>query len=107
MMLSSAPGWPWHRRAGHRWAEIAEFAAALALSAYVVVLVREQSGDVAACVAATAMTLPVAFARRAPLAAAGVLAASAATAHWSWLAYSSQPSFSACTTRSWARPRSP
>jgi hypothetical protein len=78
MTLSSAPGWPWHRRAGLRWAEIAEFAAALALSAYVVVLVREQSGDVAACVAATAMTLPVAFARRAPLAAAGVLAAAAA-----------------------------
>ena len=78
MTLSSAPGWPWHRRAGLRWAEIAESAAALALSAYVVVLVREQSGDVAACVAATAMTLPVAFARRAPLAAAGVLAVAAA-----------------------------
>src|SRR5580658_6451447 len=78
MTLSSALGWPWHRGAGLRWAGIAESAAALALSAYVVVLVREQSGDVAACIAATAMTLPVAFARRAPLAVAGVLAAAAA-----------------------------
>src|SRR3984885_12282258 len=78
MTLSSALGWPWNRRAGLRWGGIAESAAARALSAYVVVLVREQSGDVAACIAATAMTLPVAFARRAPLAAAGVLAAAAA-----------------------------
>ena len=78
MTLISAPGWPWHRRAGVRWAEIAAFAFALALSAYVVVLVRVQAGGVAACVAATAMTLPVAFARRAPLAAAAVLAAAAA-----------------------------
>src|SRR3984885_4722471 len=78
MTLSSALGWPWHRRAGVRWAGLAEAAAALALSAYVVVLGREQSGGVAACVAATAMTLRVAFARRAPLAAAGVLAAAAA-----------------------------
>jgi signal transduction histidine kinase len=78
MMLISTPGWPWHRRAGVRWAEIAVFAFALALSVYVVILVRGQAGGVAACVAATAMTLPVAFARRAPLAAAGVLAAAAA-----------------------------
>ena len=78
MTLVSAPGWPWHRRAGVRWAEIAAFAFALALSAYVVVLVREQAGGVAASVAATAMTLPVAVARRAPLAAAGILAAAAA-----------------------------
>jgi signal transduction histidine kinase len=77
-MLIDAPGWPWHGRAGLRWAEIAAFASALALSAYVVVLVRGQAGGAAACVAATAMTLPVAFARRAPLAAAGVLAAAAA-----------------------------
>src|SRR3984885_13010035 len=76
MTLSSALGWPWHRGAGLRWAGIAESAAALALSAYMVVLVREQSGDVAACIAAT--TLRVAFARRAPLAVAGVLAAAAA-----------------------------
>ena len=58
--------------------EIAAFALALALSAYMVVLVHGHGGGVAACVAATAMTLPVAFARRAPLAASGVLAAAAA-----------------------------
>jgi len=40
--------------------------------------VRIQAGGAAACVAATAMTLPVAFARRAPLAAAATLAAAAA-----------------------------
>lgn len=74
----SAPGWPWHRRAGVRWAEVAAVASALALSAYVVVLVRGQAGGVAACVVATAMTLPVAFARRAPLAASAVLAVAAA-----------------------------
>ena len=68
----------WHRRPGIRWAEIATFALALTLSAYVVVLVRGHGGAPAACVAATAMTLPVAFARRAPLAAAGVLGAAAA-----------------------------
>ena len=78
MTLISAPGWSWHRRADVRWAEIAAFAFALALSAYVVVLVRVQAGGPAACVAATAMTLPVAFARRAPLTAAVVLAAAAA-----------------------------
>jgi hypothetical protein len=78
MTLISAPGWSWHRRAEVRWAEIAAVAFALTLSAYVVVLVREQAGGLAACVAATAMTLPVAFARRAPLAAAGLLAAAAA-----------------------------
>ena len=78
MTLFSAPGWPWYRRASVRWAEIAVLAFALALSAYVVVLVRVQAGGVAACVAATAMTLPVAFARRAPLAAATVLAVAAA-----------------------------
>ena len=66
------------RGADVRWAEMAAFAFALALSAYMVVLVRGQAGSVAACAAATAMTLPVAFARRAPLAAAAVLAAAAA-----------------------------
>lgn len=78
MMLISAPEWPWRRRPGARWAEIAAFAFALALSAYMVVLVRGQAGSAAACVVATAMTLPVAFARRAPLTAAVVLAAAAA-----------------------------
>jgi hypothetical protein len=75
MTLISAPGWAGPRV---RWTELAASASALALSAYVVVLVRIQAGGVAACVAATAMTLPVAFARRAPLAAAAVLAAAAA-----------------------------
>ena len=51
---------------------------AVALSAYMVVLVRGQAGSVAACAAATAMTLPVAFARRAPKTAAVVLPAAAA-----------------------------
>jgi hypothetical protein len=78
MTLFGAPGWPWHRRASVRWAEVAVLAFALALSVYVVVLVRIQAGGVAACVAATAMTLPVAFARRTPLAAATVLAVAAA-----------------------------
>jgi len=83
MTLIGAPGWPWHRRvrvrwAGVWWAQIATVAFALALSAYVVVLVRIQAGGVAACVAATTMTLPVAFARRAPLPAAAILAAAAA-----------------------------
>jgi hypothetical protein len=78
MTLTGAPRWPWHRRAGVRWAEIITSAFALALSAYVVILVGGQAGGVAACLAATAMTLPVAFARWAPLAAAGVLAAAAA-----------------------------
>lgn len=68
---------PWQRRSGVRW-EIAAFALALVLSAYIVVLVHGHGGGVAACVAATAMTLPVAFARRAPLAASGALAAAAA-----------------------------
>jgi len=77
-MLVGVPRRLWHRRAGIRWAEIAACALALALSAYVVVLVRGHGGGPAACVAATAMTLPVAFARRAPLAAAGVLGAAAA-----------------------------
>jgi signal transduction histidine kinase len=78
MTLTGAPRWPWHRRAGVRWAEIITSAFALALSAYVVILVGGQAGGVAACLAATAMTLPVAFARRAPLAVAAVLAAAAA-----------------------------
>jgi hypothetical protein len=78
MTLISAPEWPWHRRAGARWAEIAALAFALALSAYMVVLVHGQAGSAAACAVATAMTLPVAFARRAPLTAAVVLAAAAA-----------------------------
>jgi hypothetical protein len=77
-MLIGAPGWPRYRRAGAHWTQLAAFAFAVALSAYVVVLVRGQSGGVAACVAATAMTLPAAFAPRAPLAAAGVLAVAAA-----------------------------
>ncbi|HEX4088055.1 MAG TPA: hypothetical protein VHZ33_05020 [Trebonia sp.] len=78
MMLISAPEWPWHRRAGARWAEIAAVAFAVALSVYVMVLVRGQAGSAAACVTATAMTLPVAFARRAPLTAAVLLAGAAA-----------------------------
>ena len=78
MTLFSALRWPWYRRASVRWAEIAVLAFALALSAYVVVLVRVQAGGVAACVAATTMTLPVAFARRTPLAAATILAVAAA-----------------------------
>jgi hypothetical protein len=40
--------------------------------------IRAHRGGVAVCVAATAMTLPAAFAPRAPLAAAGVLAAATA-----------------------------
>ena len=78
MTLISAPEWPWHRRAGARWAEIAALAFALALSAYMVVLVHGQAGSAAASTVATVMTLPVAFARRAPLTAAVVLAAAAA-----------------------------
>jgi hypothetical protein len=39
MTLTGAPRWPWHRRAGVRWAEIITSAFALALSAYVVILV--------------------------------------------------------------------
>jgi len=88
MTMIGAPGWPWHRRvagrwvasrwAGGWWAELAAVAVAVALSAYVVVMVRQQAGGVASCVAATTMTLPVAFARRAPLAAAATLAAAAA-----------------------------
>ena len=78
MTRISAPEWPWHRNLGARWAELAAFALALALSAYMVVLVRGQAGGAAACVAATAMTLPVIFARRAPLTAAVILAAAAA-----------------------------
>jgi hypothetical protein len=77
-MLIDAPGWPRHRRADVHWTQLAAFALALALSAYVVVQVRGQAGGVATCVAATAMTLPVAFAPRAPLAAAGALAVATA-----------------------------
>ncbi len=76
MTLSSAPRLPGHRRAAAR-ADIAAAAFGLVLSAYAVFLVREQAGDVAACAAATAMTLPAAFARRAPLGAAWVLAVAA------------------------------
>jgi signal transduction histidine kinase len=78
MMLIGALGWPWHRRAGVHWADVAASAIAVALSAYVVALVRGQAGDLGACVAATAMTLPVAFARQAPRAAACILAAATA-----------------------------
>jgi hypothetical protein len=88
MTLIDAPGWPWRGRvagrwvagrgAGAWWAQLAAVAFAVALSAYVVILVRIQADGVAACVAATTMTLPVAFARRAPLAAAAILAAAAA-----------------------------
>jgi hypothetical protein len=87
-LISAGRPWPrrstwhrrptWPRRPSLRWAQIAALAFALVLSAYVMVLVRGQGGGVAACVAATAMTLPVAFARRGPLAAAVVLAAAAA-----------------------------
>jgi signal transduction histidine kinase len=78
MMLIGAPGWRWHRRAAVHWGDVTAFVIAAALSAYVVVLVRGQGGSLGACVAATAMTLPVAFARQAPRAAAGILAAAAA-----------------------------
>jgi signal transduction histidine kinase len=78
MTLSSAPRWPAHRWPDIPWAEVAAIAAAVALSAYAIVLVRRQDGGVAACAAATAMTLPVAFARRAPPAAAAILAVGAA-----------------------------
>jgi signal transduction histidine kinase len=83
MTLIDAPGWPWRGRAKVRWAaawwtQLAAVTFGLALSAYVVVLVRIQGGGAAACVAATTMTLPVAFARRAPLAVAAILAAAAA-----------------------------
>jgi hypothetical protein len=78
MTMISAPGRSWRRPAAPRWAGIAALALAVALSAYVVFLVRKHAGSGPACVAATAMTLPVAFARRAPLAAAIVLGAAAA-----------------------------
>jgi hypothetical protein len=83
MTLSSAVQGRWRRRAGTHWAGahwagVAAAAAALGLSAYGVVLVERQAGGWAACVAVTAMTLPVAFARRVPLAAAAILAGAAA-----------------------------
>ena len=77
MMLIGVLKRPWQRRSGVRW-EIAAFALALVLSAYIVVLVHGHGGGVGPGVAATAMTLPVAFARRAPLTTAVVLAAAAA-----------------------------
>jgi hypothetical protein len=77
-MLIGAPRWLRPRRAGDRWTQVAAVTLACALSLYVVVLVHGQNGGVAVCVAATAMTLPTAFAPRAPLAAAGVLAVATA-----------------------------
>jgi hypothetical protein len=76
MTVIDGPGWTWHRGTNGPAAAVAS---ALALTAFVVFLVQRQAGGgVAACVAATAMTLPVAFARRAPLPAAAALAAAAA-----------------------------
>ena len=75
MTVISRPGWAWRHGAG----PAAALASALALTAFIVFLVQRQAGGgVAACVAATAMTLPVAFARRAPLPSAAILAAAAA-----------------------------
>lgn len=75
MTVISRPGWTWRHGAG----PAAALASALALTAFIVFLVQRQAGGgVAACVAATAMTLPVAFARRAPLPSAAILAAAAA-----------------------------
>ena len=77
-MLIGAPRWLRPRRAGDRWTQVAAVTLACALSLYVVALVHGQNGGVAVCAAATAMTLPAAFAPRAPLAAAGVLAVATA-----------------------------
>jgi signal transduction histidine kinase len=75
MTVISEAGWTWRSRAG----PAAALASALALTAFIVFLVQRQAGGgVAACVAATAMTLPVAFAQRAPLWSAAVLAPAAA-----------------------------
>jgi hypothetical protein len=75
MTVISRPGRTWRHGAG----PAAALASALALTAFIVFLVQRQAGGgVAACVAATAMTLPVACARRAPLPSAAVLAAAAA-----------------------------
>src|SRR5580693_3096231 len=82
MTAMSRPGRTRGRLAGVSGAGPADalaLAAALALTGYLVFLVQRQAGgDVAACVAATLMTLPVAFARRAPLPAAATLAAAVA-----------------------------
>jgi hypothetical protein len=75
MTVIGRPGWRWRTGTGLA----ATIAAALALTAFIVFLVQRQAGGgVAACIAATAMTLPVAFARRAPLRAAAILAAATA-----------------------------
>jgi hypothetical protein len=75
MTVIGRPGWTWRQGAG----AVSAVASALALTAFMVFLVQRQAGGgVAACVAATAMTLPVAVARRAPLQCAAILAAAAA-----------------------------
>jgi hypothetical protein len=75
MTAITRPGWTWRYQAG----PAAALASALALTAYIVFLVQQQAGGgVAACIAATSMTLPVALARRAPLRSAAILAAAAA-----------------------------
>ena len=63
---------------GNRSRRGGRVAAGLVLSGLVIALVVSHGGSVAACVAATAMTAPVAFARRAPIAAAVILAGAAA-----------------------------
>jgi hypothetical protein len=75
MTVISRPARAWRNGA----APAATLASALALTAFIVFLVQRQAGGgVAACIAATAMTLPAAFARRAPLGSAAALAAAAA-----------------------------
>src|ERR1700684_3295260 len=82
MTVISRPGWAWRRGAG----TAAALASALALTAFIVFLVQRQAGGgVAACVAATAMTLPVAFARRGALASAAGPPGGAPRAEWSLL----------------------
>ena len=54
---------------------VLDIAAAILLSVYAVGLVNHQHGGVGASVGVLAMTLPVAWRRRAPVAAAVVLAA--------------------------------
>ncbi len=73
--MSSALGWL-HRSAFGVSASAAIFA--VLLSGFAVALVHADGGGVAACVAVLVMVTPVAFARRAPVAVAAVLAAGTA-----------------------------